>query len=98
MSPSMKEEQQRHLVVRMKYEVSPMVRPTGNAGPRYIHLASCLPFLPHRAPAAQHAGKKGGTQVTCLRGPLVMKMSAAGGKEPSVALSAVMAMNDLCPG
>lgn len=61
-------------------------------------LASCLPFLPHRAPAAQHAGKKGGTQVTCLRGPLVMKMSAAGGKEPSVALSAVMAMNDLCPG
>lgn len=70
----------------------------GNAGPTdtYI-LASCLPFLPHHAPAAQHAGGKGGSRMACLRSPLVMKMSAAGEKEPSAALSAVMAMNDLCP-
>lgn len=38
-----------------------------------------------------------GNPNACLKSPLAMKMSAAEGKEPGVALTAGIAMNDLCP-
>lgn len=38
-----------------------------------------------------------GNPNACLKSPLAMKMSAAEGKEPSVALTPGIAMNDLCP-
>lgn len=71
---------------------------TRSTGPPEMS-ASCPPYSPHPftcAPATQHAGREGEPHGLS-RNPPVMKMSAAEEKEPSSALTVVMAMNDLCP-